>query len=299
MPAKSEKQRRFMGAELFRARAGKKTQTGMSESKLSEFASKSMDAINIYLKKEGVPIVANTPKLCPFPGCEKGYWNTRAHNLLEHGGRKPIGGWKGDEQLTREQFDALAKPNIAEREKAEGKLIKSKPKKNNVFVKSLDLIDTYLDLLKRGRMLPCGHQVEDGSALDKGCSVQGCDTQYATPQGYQGGVNVFGPGRTGIDSGPAVTWGGNTGPSASSGALGPGGPGGTGSKYGTSTLPTGSSGIHQTTNSSGSSGGYSGVPEGGFNRSADSINLINRYLDKQSRVKCGHKKGDPNHVEAA
>ena len=38
MPAVSEKQRRFMGAELGRKRAGKKTQTGMSEQQLSEFA---------------------------------------------------------------------------------------------------------------------------------------------------------------------------------------------------------------------------------------------------------------------
>ena len=40
MPAKSAKQRRFMGAELARARAGKKTQTGMSESQLRDFAAK-------------------------------------------------------------------------------------------------------------------------------------------------------------------------------------------------------------------------------------------------------------------
>jgi hypothetical protein len=40
MPAKSEKQRKFMGAELARKRAGKKTQTGMSEEKLEEYASK-------------------------------------------------------------------------------------------------------------------------------------------------------------------------------------------------------------------------------------------------------------------
>ena len=38
MPATSEKQRKFMGAELARKRAGKKTQTGMSESQLEEFA---------------------------------------------------------------------------------------------------------------------------------------------------------------------------------------------------------------------------------------------------------------------
>jgi hypothetical protein len=40
MPAKTEKQRKFMGAELARKRAGKKTQTGMSEKQLEEFAVK-------------------------------------------------------------------------------------------------------------------------------------------------------------------------------------------------------------------------------------------------------------------
>jgi len=38
MPAVSEKQRRFMGAELGRKRAGKKTKTGMSEQQLADFA---------------------------------------------------------------------------------------------------------------------------------------------------------------------------------------------------------------------------------------------------------------------
>lgn len=38
MPAKSARQQRFMGAELNRARSGKKTKTGMSEDKLAEFA---------------------------------------------------------------------------------------------------------------------------------------------------------------------------------------------------------------------------------------------------------------------
>ena len=41
MPAKTEKQRKFMGAELSRKRSGKKTKTGMSEKKLEEMASKS------------------------------------------------------------------------------------------------------------------------------------------------------------------------------------------------------------------------------------------------------------------
>ena len=40
MPAKSRKQQRYMGAELARARAGKKTRTGMSASKLREMAKK-------------------------------------------------------------------------------------------------------------------------------------------------------------------------------------------------------------------------------------------------------------------
>lgn len=37
MPS-TEKQRRFMGAELARKREGKKTQTGMSEEQLKDFA---------------------------------------------------------------------------------------------------------------------------------------------------------------------------------------------------------------------------------------------------------------------
>ena len=40
MPARSEKQRRFMGAELERKREGKKTRTGMTEQQLEDFASK-------------------------------------------------------------------------------------------------------------------------------------------------------------------------------------------------------------------------------------------------------------------
>jgi len=39
-PPVSARQQRFMGAELARKRAGKKTQTGMSEQQLREFARK-------------------------------------------------------------------------------------------------------------------------------------------------------------------------------------------------------------------------------------------------------------------
>ena len=38
MPAKSKKQQMFMGAELRRKRAGKKTKTKMTEAQLKEFA---------------------------------------------------------------------------------------------------------------------------------------------------------------------------------------------------------------------------------------------------------------------
>ena len=40
MPAVSEKQRKFFGAELSRKRAGKKTKTKMTEKQLREFAHK-------------------------------------------------------------------------------------------------------------------------------------------------------------------------------------------------------------------------------------------------------------------
>lgn len=42
MPAVSDKQRKFMGADLARKRAGKKTKTGMSEGQLSDYAHKPM-----------------------------------------------------------------------------------------------------------------------------------------------------------------------------------------------------------------------------------------------------------------
>lgn len=40
MPATSERQRRFMGAELGRLRRGESTTTGMSEAQLRDFAKK-------------------------------------------------------------------------------------------------------------------------------------------------------------------------------------------------------------------------------------------------------------------
>lgn len=43
MPSVSEKQRKFFGAELGRKKHGEKTDTGMSEDKLKDFASKPVD----------------------------------------------------------------------------------------------------------------------------------------------------------------------------------------------------------------------------------------------------------------
>lgn len=53
MPAVSKKQQRFMGADLARARAGKRTKTGMTKRQLGEFASTPL---------KGLPARARTHK---------------------------------------------------------------------------------------------------------------------------------------------------------------------------------------------------------------------------------------------
>ena len=53
MPARTEKQRRFMGAELERKREGQKTQTGMSEGELEKFASKPKPKSKSTFKSDG------------------------------------------------------------------------------------------------------------------------------------------------------------------------------------------------------------------------------------------------------
>lgn len=60
MPAVSERQRKFMGAELARKRAGKKTQTGMTESQLRDFAKKGKGK----KKKHNNPGKGRVCKLC-------------------------------------------------------------------------------------------------------------------------------------------------------------------------------------------------------------------------------------------
>lgn len=50
MPAVSEKQRRFFGAELARKRAGKKTRTGMSEEQIRHYAAKPVKKRSLMAK---------------------------------------------------------------------------------------------------------------------------------------------------------------------------------------------------------------------------------------------------------
>lgn len=51
MPAKSKKQQQFFGAELQRAREGKKTHTGLSAEKLTEFAATTTSKLPTRVKK--------------------------------------------------------------------------------------------------------------------------------------------------------------------------------------------------------------------------------------------------------
>ena len=51
MPAKSKAQQKLMGADLARARAGKRTRTGMSKAKLEEYASTSRKGLPARKRK--------------------------------------------------------------------------------------------------------------------------------------------------------------------------------------------------------------------------------------------------------
>ena len=52
-PAKSKAQQRYMGAELARKRAGKKTKTGMSAKQLEEFAATKTKGLPARKKAKG------------------------------------------------------------------------------------------------------------------------------------------------------------------------------------------------------------------------------------------------------
>lgn len=53
MPARSKKQQQFMGADLARKRAGKKTKTGMTEAQLREFAATPQKGLPTKVKGKG------------------------------------------------------------------------------------------------------------------------------------------------------------------------------------------------------------------------------------------------------
>lgn len=52
MPAKSKAQQHMMGADLARAKAGKKTRTGMSASQLKDFAGTKTKGLPAHAKKK-------------------------------------------------------------------------------------------------------------------------------------------------------------------------------------------------------------------------------------------------------
>jgi len=52
MPSVSKRQQQFMGAELSRKRAGKKTKTKMTEQQLEEFASTKRSKLPLRKKKK-------------------------------------------------------------------------------------------------------------------------------------------------------------------------------------------------------------------------------------------------------
>ena len=75
MPSTSEKQRKFMGADLARLRAGEPTQTGMKESQLEDFAR----SITKPAKRSPIPEGKGVPKKKaplsrrnPTPGPDRG-----------------------------------------------------------------------------------------------------------------------------------------------------------------------------------------------------------------------------------
>ena len=51
MPAESERQRRFMGAELGRAEKGERTETGMTKDQLRDFARKPVSRSGVRSKR--------------------------------------------------------------------------------------------------------------------------------------------------------------------------------------------------------------------------------------------------------
>jgi len=135
MPAKSDKQRRFMGAELSRTRAGKKTRTGMGESQLEDFAEKRDLEEKTHLETypnpgqsqdEGAFSSANVKTITSAKEPEEkqvdpnaGWWDRgKLTGNGDSAGTKPSGGYKADsdwkapvgtdQRLTTKQVSAEA-----------------------------------------------------------------------------------------------------------------------------------------------------------------------------------------------
>ena len=135
MPAVSEKQRKFFGAELARLRSGKKTKTKLSEQELRKFARKGTNHKGgKKMAKHGGPRVV------------KGKSSHGSHNSLEI--QKTEGGFvvvntetgktmSGSPHKTREaaQKQLKALQAAAGAGKAEGSAIKSKGKKTTGHLK--------------------------------------------------------------------------------------------------------------------------------------------------------------------
>jgi len=240
MPAVSEKQRKFMGAELNRKRAGKKTKTGMSESKLSEFASKSMDAIDTYLDKGNVFVKSldlidtyldllkrgrmlpcghpaeegsTLDKGCSVTGCatsassQTGKSGTVYAKPTVQWGSAPGGGSMGIHATAGAGGSASSSGGAT----GSGTMTSSSPPEGGFrrSADSINLIDRYL--FKHERILPCGHPADEGSEIDKACSVTGCDTSsFTTPRGHTTvdiGTRLSGAGVTDSTTGLQTTVG--------------------------------------------------------------------------------------------
>ena len=168
MPAVSEKQRKFMGAELNRKRAGKKTKTGMSESKLSEFASKSRDIalskaiamIDFHLLKHGKVL------LCGHHADEGSDFD-KACATCSAGSSNPQQGKSGTVYApsTDNVSSGIHLPYSGSGSSGgatgSGTMTSSSPPEGG-FQRSADpitLINNYL--FKHGRILPCGHHASE------------------------------------------------------------------------------------------------------------------------------------------
>jgi hypothetical protein len=92
MPSTSERQRRFMGADLARVRSGEKSKTGMSEGQLEDFAKKKK-------KKKKLP--------------------THGSGLLSPLGQRTLAGYqqKWGDDAGHKKFEAAVEDGILHRER--------------------------------------------------------------------------------------------------------------------------------------------------------------------------------------